>query len=106
MNRTELVKLKHRVFNEMLTVMNLCAKDNLSIGDGLESLAALRHLYEVASRELDDADLQVGVDSYALDIYRELDWLATEGAYVETVKDSAKIALQLMEKLHPRGGAK
>lgn len=101
-----LVKLRKELANEMFDVYAEMKKHSAGVSDGLETLAALRHLHDVVCRELDYADLETGLDSYALDLLHGLDNLADHPAYGQPVRQAANHCRQLFGKLFPEAGVK
>lgn len=103
--KSELVKLRKLLHKEMVNIFVQCERDHLPIQDGLEAIAALRHLHEATCRELDYADLEDGLHSYALDLLHGLDHLVDNPAFGQPARQAARHCRELLFKLHPPGGA-
>ena len=105
MTTAQLITFRKRIFAEMVAVFETCDKGGLPMQDGLEAVAAFRHLHDATCRELDYRDLEIGQDSYVLDIFRELDDLADDSTLTLSVRQTLQRCRVLLRKVHPSGGA-
>jgi hypothetical protein len=97
----ELQSLRRQLFTEAVSVYTFTAKASQPASDALESLAAIRHLYEMTCREIDIAVVAIGPSVQTRHIKNALEMLSqTRGFDSEGLTDISEAMAELQQALY------
>lgn len=105
MTRPELIIQRKRIFQEMTSLLVYSRDQAEPICNALESMAALRHIYEATCRELDYADLEEGIGEYVDEFKERLCFIEEHAEEPLTVRRETVALCERLSFIRAVGGA-